>query len=391
MLLTIKVKLNPTEEQKQKLLRLMEIFNIACNDISKIAYESKTYNKIELQHNLYYRIREQYKLPAQISIRAISKVVDSYKSAKTLLKNRNIDHKKQCEELETLSLIYFKPHGTIIYDERIMGFKGLEKVSLITLVGREVIPMLIGGYGKLDQRRIKGQADLIYTKNIFYLCLVIEQPEEPTLTPEGYLGVDLGIIKLATTSDNIFYSGEKVESVRSHYSGLKAELQHVGTESAKRHLRKLSGKEARFKRNTNHIIGKNLVAVAKDTKRGIALEDLKGIRTRTTVRKEQRDKHSKWAFYQLQTYIEYKSKISGVPIVFVNPKNTSRRCPECKHTDKLNRVSQSEFKCLSCGYAENADYVSARNIKWKAEVNQPIVVCPDGNLNYKPMTNVISG
>ena len=391
MLLTIKVKLNPTEEQRQKLLRLMEIFNTACDDISNVAYESKFYNKFKLQHTLYYRIREQYGLPAQLTIRAISKVVDSYKSAKTMLKIRNSEHKKLGEKLDTLSLVSFNPHGAIIYDERIMGFKGLEKISLITLEGREVIPMLIGGYGKLDQRRIKGQADLIYTKNIFYLCLVIEQPEEPTLTPEGYLGVDLGIIKLATTSDNIFYSGEKVESVRSHYSGLKAELQHVGTESAKRHLRKLSGKEARFKRNTNHIIGKNLVAVAKDTKRGIALEDLKGIRTRTTVRKEQRDKHSKWAFYQLQTYIEYKSKISGVPIVFVNPKNTSRRCPECKHTDKLNRVSQSEFKCLSCGYAENADYVSARNIKWKAEVNQPIVVCPDGNLNYKPMTNVISG
>ncbi len=364
MLLTLKVKLQPTQEQRQKLLRTMETFNTTCNDISKIAYESKTFNKYRLQHQHYYRIREQYKLPAQLAIRAISKIIESYK-------------------VERRHYHAFTPHGAIVYDQRIMSFKGLAKVSLATLEGRETLPILTGSYARLDQRIIRGQADLLYIKGEFYLCLVVEQPEEPPLTPEGYLGVDLGIVKLATTSDGVSYSGDEVESVRAHYTGLKGELQRVGTESAKKHLRKLSGKERRFKRQTNHKISKELVAVAKGTKRALALEDLRGIRSRSTVRREQRGRHGKWAFNQLRAFIEYKANVAGVPMLMVDPRYTSRRCSACGYAEKLNRVSQSEFRCRSCGHGENADLNAAKNIRWRAEVNQPIVVCPDGTLNYK--------
>jgi putative transposase len=52
---------------------------------------------------------------------------------------------------------------------------------------------------------------------------------------------------------------------------------------AKRKLRKISGMEARFKRYTNHIISKGLVAVAEGTMRALALEDLKGIHCARSV------------------------------------------------------------------------------------------------------------
>ena len=83
-------------------------------------------------------------------------------------------------------------------------------------------------------------------------------------------------------------SGEDVDAVREHYTEVKAELQGVGSKNSKRKLKRIAGREARFKRYTNHVISKELVAVAKGTKRAIAFEDLKGIRTRTTVRREQR-------------------------------------------------------------------------------------------------------
>ncbi len=256
MLLTLKVKLKPSEKQRQKLLSTMETFNAACDDISREAYEHKIYNKIKLQHRLYYRIREQHKLPAQLAIRAIGKVVEGYRA-------------------ERRHLHTFYPHGAIVYDQRIMSFKGLNKVSLGTAEGRETIPLLTGGYARLDQRDLRGQADLIYVRNKFYLCLIVDQHEEPPITPEGYLGVDLGIVKLVTTSDGAIYSGEDVEAVREHYTEVKAELQRVGSKSSKRKLRRVSGREARFKRYTNHVVSKGLVAVAEGTKRAIALEDLR--------------------------------------------------------------------------------------------------------------------
>jgi len=67
MLLTLKAKLQPTEEQRVKLLSTMETFNAACDTISRVAYESKTFNKYKLQHQVYYQIREQYKQPAQLA------------------------------------------------------------------------------------------------------------------------------------------------------------------------------------------------------------------------------------------------------------------------------------------------------------------------------------
>jgi putative transposase len=371
MLLTLKAKLQPTKEQRRKLLNTMKTFNAACDTISREAYSSKSYNKIKLQHQVYIQIRERYKLPAQLTIRAISKVAESYK-------------------VERRHIHIYRAYGAVVYDQRIMSFKGLDKVSLTTSEGRETIPLLTGDYVKLKQRALRGQVDLIYVRDEFYLCLVVEQQEEPPLSPLGYLGVDLGIVNLASTSDGVTYQGGEVESVRAHFAGLKAALQRVGTESAKRHLRKVSGREARFKRYVNHRISKDLVAVAKGTMRAIALEDLGGIRSRVTVRHEQRDRHGKWAFNQLRAYIEYKAKVAGVPVLLVNPRNTSRRCSTCGYVEKLNRVSQSEFKCRSCGHVENADLNAARNIRWRAAVNQPIVVCQPGGLEVELQTNDFS-
>ncbi|HKV01366.1 MAG TPA: transposase [Ktedonobacteraceae bacterium] len=151
-------------------------------------------------------------------------------------------------------------------------------------------------------------------------------------------------------------------------------LQKRGTKSAKRRLKKLSGKEARFKRNTNHVISKRIVAKAKATKQGIAIEELRHIRKRTdsTVRRSQRSRHSSWAFGQLRHFLSYKAALAGVPLHTVDPRNTSRTCPACGHCAKENRKSQASFCCVRCGLAMNADIVGAINIS-RAPVNVPIV------------------
>lgn len=46
----------------------------------------------------------------------------------------------------------------------------------------------------------------------------------------------------------------------------------------------------------------------------------------------------------------------------VNSFKSSQRCACCGHTAKENRLSQSKFECLECGYTENADINGARNI-----------------------------
>jgi len=114
--------------------------------------------------------------------------------------------------------------------------------------------------------------------------------------------------------------------------------------------------------------------MAQGTNRAIALEDLKGIRSGSTVSKPLRSVLGKWAFYELASFIQYKAQLLGIPVIFVDPKYTSQQCSVCGFISKENRKSQAEFVCLNCGHAENADINAAKNIALRAAVNQPIAL-----------------
>ncbi|MBA1335713.1 MAG: putative transposase [Firmicutes bacterium] len=356
MLVTLKVKLLTDSEQHSKLLETMHVFNEACNFISQLSFEKRIFNKVKLQQECYYEVREKFKLSAQFVIRAISKVTESYKANKKALHT-------------------FKPTGAIVYDQRLLSFKGLEHASILTMAGRILVPMIFGEYqkGVVDGRRIRGQADLILVDGVFYLLVVVELPDGSPTDTKDFLGVDFGIKNIAVDSDGEAFSGAKVNGIRKRHAKLRAKLQKKGTKSAKRLLKKHSKKERRFATDVNHYIAKKLVAKAKGTGRGIALEDLKGIRERVTVNRLQRRQHNSWAFYQLRQFIQYKATLAGVPVVLVDPRNTSRACPVCGHVDKKNRLTRDNFCCQSCGYAGPADSIAARNIAGRAVVMQPDV------------------
>ena len=356
MLLTIKSKLITNQEQHGKLLKTVEKFNEACDFISEFAYKNWMFGKIGIQKQLYYEIREKFGLSAQMTVRAIGKVAESYKVNKD-------------------SIHDFDPHGAIVYDQRILSYKSADEISILTLDGRIEVKIQYGEYRKLELNRVKGQADLIYKDGIFYLMIVVELQDAEPIDPNGIVGVDLGIVNLATTSDGKVFSGDKCTKVRKRFAKIKAILQHVGTNSAKRHLRKISGKERRFKKDVNHCISKEITNTAKDTNRAIALEDLSGIRESVTVSKAVRESIGKWAFLELRNFIEYKAKLLGVPVVSIDPRNTSRGCSACGYIDKQNRKNQASFVCLECGHAENADYNADKNIAFRAVVNLPMVLC----------------
>jgi IS605 OrfB family transposase len=293
-----------------------------------------------------------------MAVRAIGKAVEVFKR-----------DKKSCPE--------FKPHGAVTYDERILSFKGLDKVSLWTLAGRMILPLAYGEYQGQRFDRIKGQVDLVYRGGKFLLYATAELPEGAPVEPKDWIGVDLGVVNLATDSDGNTYTGEAVEKVRRRRHESRRSYQKTGTKSAKRRLKKLARREANYRRNENHRIAKSLVCLAKDTGRGIALEDLEGIRERTTVRAKDRARHSGWAFRQLQTFVCYKAKLEGVPVVLVDARNTSRTCSACGHCEKANRKSQAKFACKHCGFSEDADRNAARNVRARAVVKRLDLVASD--------------
>ena len=355
MMQTLKVKVEVKPEQAKALHETMHQFNAACNYVADVAFNMHTANKIKLQPFVYQDIREKFGISSQMAVRAISKACEAYKRDKSIKPT-------------------FDPDGAIIYDQRIMSWKGLDQVSLLTLQGRVKLPIKICDYHAPRMDRIRGQSDLIFRNKEFYLCVVVEVPEPVKTIPKKVIGVDLGIKNIAVDSTGEVFSGEKIDKTRSKLDDLKANLQSCGTDSAKKHLKKLSGHEARFKRDTNHCISKKLVMKAKDTASLIALEDLSGIRERITVRtKAQRHRHSSWGFDQLRMFIDYKAAIAGVGVVYIDPAYTSQECPICHHISRSNRPTRDEFCCVCCGFSDPADTVAARNIAARVSVNMPIV------------------
>src|SRR3954453_7487275 len=155
--------------------------------------------------------------------------------------------------------------------------------------------------------------------------------------------------------------------MRTKLARRRGGLQKRGTKAAKRKLKRMSGRQRRFQTHSNHCISKALVLEAKRSGRSISLEDLKGIRRRVKARgASQRGRLHNWGFGQLRTFVAYKARLAGVPILFVDPRDTSRTCPVCGCVDKRNRPNQSTFSCVSCGHAGMADHVAALNIRSKA-------------------------
>ena len=351
MNLTLQLQLLPTPEQKTVLFATMERFNEAATFAAKRAFEAGVFSQPSIHKLAYVEIRSQFGLSAQLAVRAIGKAVEAFATLKT--KGR-----KECP--------VFKPRGAVTYDQRNMGFKGVDKVSLATLEGRAILAMIYGEYQRQRFDRIKGQCDLVYRKGRFYLLCSVVIPDGSPVEPKDFIGVDLGIANIATDSDGSTYSGKVVEQVRGRHHRNRKNLQKRGTRGAKKRLKALAKREANFRRHQNYVISKTLVANAKGTERGIALEDLKGIRDRTTVRAKQRSQHASWSFHQLRGMVEYKAKLAGVFVVTVDPRNTSRTCSACGHCEKANRKSQSEFVCKHCGYSENADFNAALNLRARA-------------------------
>jgi IS605 OrfB family transposase len=355
MKLTAKIKLTPDEWQYQSLLKTLESANAACNAVSEVAWEKRIFKHYDLHHECYHAIREQFTLSAQVAVRVLGKVADTYKKDKRTKRA-------------------FRPHGSIAYDSRILSFKlSKQTVSIWTVDGRKIIPFVAGDRQLALLQHQRGESDLVLMNKAFYLYVTCEVDDPTPFEVDDVLGVDLGVVNIAADSDGEIHQGKPVNNVRVRYSKLRRKLQKKGTKSAKRLLKKRRKREKRFVNDVNHCLSKQLVKKAECTERGIALEDLTNIRDRVRARKSQRLLLHSWSFADLQNKISYKAKRAGVPVVFVNPAYTSQTCPACGCVDKHNRKSQSEFCCVSCGHAAHADTTAAQNIRvlGRAAVNQP--------------------
>ena len=379
MKLVVAVRLFPGAAQEAALRDTLTLCNRAANMVSARAFQDRVTAKQALQRLVYGDLK-QMGLSAQPAIHVARKVAGAYAALTANIRAGNLGAPGSGRRVKAGSRpVTFRPDAAQPFDDRCLSWQmDRRTVSIWTVAGR------LGGIrfrcspaqlARLREHR-RGESDLVHRDGKWFLYSTCDIPAPDPAGPDGFVGVDLGIANIATTDDGTRHSGRHLNRVRHRHRALRRKLQAKGTKSAKRLLRKRSRKEARFAADTNHVIAKRIVTEAERTGRGIALEDLTGIRARVRLRKPQRVTLHSWAFAQLGQFLAYKAAQAGVPLVYVDPAYTSQACSRCGHVSKTNRPEQATFCCTSCGFAEHADVNAARNIATRgvlgwAEVMQP--------------------
>lgn len=349
MKLTLKIKLLPTDEQADILIDTIKEANACCNALSDITWEGKTFQQFKLHRKGYYAMKEAFNLSSQMVIRCIAKVADSYR----------LDKKTK----RTFRLL-----GAIAYDNRLLTYKVDNIVSIWCLGGRQKISFICHNRKYLPY--IKGEADLVYKKGKFFLMQAVDIPDTDIEDVEEFIGVDFGLIEIAATSDGTKYNSKELSEYREKRQRVRSSLQSKGTKGAKKLLKRLSGKERTHGTIVNHTISKAIVKQALSEGKGVAIENLKGIRFSANKKgKRFRSRVSKWSFYQLRQFIAYKAALAGIPLIDVPPAYTSKTCSDCFHIGSRNG---KRFACNNCGAIFDADENAAKNIALLAgSINNP--------------------
>lgn len=370
MKLVVQVKLLPSAGQAEAMRAALHAANDAANRVSKVAHEKTVFRNFALRKHTYEDIRAAG-LGSQAAQHVIKKVADAYRALHSNVKNGNYGKPGSNRRLKAQSKpIGFRPDAAQPYDQRNLSFAlDARTISLWTLAGRlKDVPFTCpAGTLKALTEFPRGESDLLYRDGMWLMMVTVDVPGAALNDhPAGWLGVDLGIVSIATTSDGERMAGRSINRYRRRQLALRRKLQAKQTRPAKRVLKRQRRNEQRRGRDINHRISKHIVTEAERTGRGIALEDLTGIRARVRHRKPQRVMMSSWSFAQLGSFIKYKAQRAGVPVVYVDPAYTSKECADCHHIQKANRVNQALFICRDCGVVAHADRNASRNIAARA-------------------------
>lgn len=430
--LTLKLKILPeSQNQIASFKQTMTTYKDACNIVSQYIFdnipkaaETKTMPSLLSAMNLqkvakidneriYNILRTNLELPSQIACEVFKTVVSNYKTVQTMLKKQTVanDYKYDSDEnivyyqkgkhkgepktayiykdLTFLPkpLCYKKPQLALPVNRSYSFINDFSKVSISVINNRIKLPFKLTAKQKelfTNQEWKRGNARLVQTGNKWFLHVSFtKNVSEPDIaTFDNIIGIDAGLRQIMTiynskTGQTSFKNGQFVKKKRQNYAKKRQSLQSKNTKSAKRRLKRLSGRENRWMTDINHCLSKTLVSENPNTL--IVVEDLTNV-TFDTVnnrKKENRYEHHSWAFYQLQQDIAYKAREHGSYLIKVNPAYTSQRCPKCGTICKENRDKTNHiYHCNNCHYQSNDDRVAAMNIVQLGQMKQKGVKKP---------------
>lgn len=239
---------------------------------------------------------------------------------------------------------------------------------------------------KLGWLRYRNSRDVLGTvKNVtvsqscgkWYVSIQTEREVAQPIPKGGAVGIDMGVARFATLSDGTFYA--PLNSFKRHETALRKAQQAMSRKTkfsnnwkrAKARVQRIHSRIGNARRDYLH---KTSTAISKNHAM-VCIEDLKvrnmsksaagtldapgrNVRAKSGLNKAILDQ----GWYEFRRQLDYKLAWKGGWLIAVPPQNTSRTCPCCGHVSAANRQTQARFKCVECGFEENADVVGAINV-----------------------------
>ncbi|MFA5600562.1 MAG: transposase [Phenylobacterium sp.] len=374
MILARRLKLSVSTEQYTTLFNTLLQYREAVNLPLSYGFQNKKVSGSELHKETYYAIRNSTELPAQLVCSARCKATEILKSIRTKTKGKFNTKLPTSRKYPT---IRFDRNSCTITDKT---------VKFTTIKGRIEIPIISYPFIKSIQwSKVQKTCELMYKDSTkeWYLIIFIEIPEQPLKETKNVLGVDRGCKNIAVCSNNTFFKSKHWNKTIRKFSYLRKRLQSKGTKSAKKLLKKLSGKEHRFRKDVNHCISKKIASMPFDT---IIFEKL-NIKRKREQGKRFNSILNSWSYYQLEQFTKYKAALIGKRIEYVDARYTSQKCSCCGYIERNNRKTQSLFKCKKCNFTLNADLNASRNIKQNFLNNTVLGISSNSRVQSTTHTN----
>lgn len=382
---TMKLHIHVSEEDAALLCELTERYAEACTEISKYVFDNGfPLNFMDIQKAMYDDIRKTFQLKSQMTISSFKTVTARYKTVQDQLEKKPYRYEDEHGEWRSIQrtlewlqrpIVFSRPQADLVRG-RDYSFTDDGKVLSLNTLGKRIkvtfdVPEYFQEY--FDGTWKFGTGKVVSLLGEWYFHIPVTKYIKPPDTDSirHVVGIDRGLRFLATVYDEkgqtLFFNGKEILAKRDVYNKVRAELQEKGTKSAKRVLKRISGRENRWMTDVNHQITKTLVdRYGPDTL--FILEDLVDVsfdeQNLSSRTKEQRNQLRSWAFYQMGQFLAYKAAESNSMTLEVPADYTSQRCPKCGRIHKANRKHGThEYICDRCGCRSNDDRTAAMNLQ----------------------------
>ena len=232
--IVVQVKLLPDASEAAALEATLRALNDAANIVSAVAFDRRVFREYDLRRHVYGDLKARG-LGAQAAQHVIRKTCHAYKTLKANIRAGNLGKAGSKRRARAESKPFrFRPDAAQTFDDRCLSWQlGTRTVSIWTTSGRLRGIRFACSAAALETLAAcrRGESDLARRDGNWFLIATCDIPEPQTREPAGFLGVDLGIANIATTSDGQVMAGRAVNRYRKRQLSLRRKLQAKGTKT----------------------------------------------------------------------------------------------------------------------------------------------------------------